>query len=168
MHGVHVESCFHCCSTLETNIRLCATCVHVMWLLGAGGPGPLPAHCCRSVYFCKLAGTWDFLCVRRGGSSSKQHGPSGLPAAPVTGVLVLLQTSCWGQNSVQTNPGSQTMVHWSPGKTSTVCINVGRLMLPETCLQTCFSSTYIKCQWISQEPMDYLEFRLSHSWRSLT
>lgn len=81
----------------------------------AGGPGPVPARCCRSVYFCKLAGTWDFLCVRCGCSSSKQHGPSSLPAAPVTGGLVLLQTSCWGQNSAQTNTGSQTMVHWSLG-----------------------------------------------------
>lgn len=128
---------------------MCATCVHTVSCDWFRYPGQVPAHCCRSVYFCKLAGTWDFLCVRCGGSTSKQRGPSGLPAAPVTGGLVLLQTSCWGQNSVQTNTGSQTMVHWNLGKTSTLCINVGWLMLTQTCLQTCFSSTYIKCQWIS-------------------
>lgn len=150
MHDAHVDSCFCCCSTISKYVYVCYVCAYHVTdfvTLCAGGPGPVPAHCCRSVYFCKLAGTWDFLCVRCGGSTSKQRGPSGLPH--VTGGLVLLQTSCWGQNSVQTNTGSQTMVHWNLGKASTLCINVGWLMLTQTCLQTCFSSTYIKCQWIS-------------------
>lgn len=50
----------------------------------AGGPGPVPAlGGCRSVYFCRLAGTWDFLWVYCGWSTCKQHGPSSLLLLPL-------------------------------------------------------------------------------------
>lgn len=38
---------------------------------------------CRSVYFCRLAGTWDFLWVYCGCSTCKQHGPSSLSLLPL-------------------------------------------------------------------------------------
>lgn len=56
----------------------------------AGGPGLVPAlRGYRSVYFCKLAGTWDFLWVYCGWSTCKQHGPSCPSLLPLQAASLL-------------------------------------------------------------------------------
>lgn len=65
-------------------MRVCVCDVIHSFSYSAGGPGPVPAlGGCRSVYFCRLAGTWDFLWVYCGWSTCKQHGPSSLLLLPL-------------------------------------------------------------------------------------
>lgn len=122
----------------------------------AGGPGLVPAHCCRSVYFCKLAGTWDFLCVRYGSSTSNSVALQGFSLLPLLAALsycappadLLLRAELCTNKHRPTDNGAQKS--WR--KPQLCALTLGRLKLTETCLQTCISSTYITwktCQWIS-------------------
>lgn len=153
-------------------IQVCALLdVTDSFTVRAGGPGPVPARCCRSVYFCKLAGIWDFLCVRCGCSTSKQRGPSSLPAAPVTGGLVLLLSSCRPPAEgrtlhKQTQAHRQWCIEVLEGE-KTLCINAGWIMLTQNLL-TNLHNLGKKSRWISGSYMDYLSFHLSHSLQSLT
>lgn len=90
----HSECTLWAVAMLHFNHHTCACDVICSFSFSTGGPGPAPALCYRSVYFCRLAATWDFLCVHFGCSTCRQHGPSSLLSVPITGCLVALLPSC--------------------------------------------------------------------------
>lgn len=80
----------------------------------AGGPGLMPVlGGYRSVYFCRLAGTWDFLWVYCGWSTCKQHGPSSPSLLPLHAVSspssLPVDDLWWGQPHVNTKGPVQCM-----------------------------------------------------------
>lgn len=133
---------------------MCATCVCIMWLIPLLFVLVAQARCQLIAVDLFTFVSWQeheisSVCAAAA-PPANSTALQVFPLLPLQAALSSCRPPAEGRILYkQTNTGSQTMVHWSLGKTSTLCINVGWLMLTQTCLQTYFSSTYIKCQWIS-------------------
>lgn len=125
---VHASLCTY---TLAGECACVCDVIH-SFSYSAGGPGPVPAlGGCRSVYFCRLAGTWDFLWVYCGWSTCKQHGPSSLLLLPLQAASAPAPPSC-GSLVLRVTPRKHklirilTRVHWSHENQPTCRVNAGK------------------------------------------
>lgn len=113
-------------------MRVCVCDVIHSFSYSAGGPGPVPAlGGCRSVYFCRLAGTWDFLWVYCGWSTCKQHGPSSLLLLPLQAASAPAPPSC-GSLVLRVTPRKHKLIriltraHWSHENQPSCRVNAGK------------------------------------------